>query len=231
MFIYDKLPKSISAEAYNSIRTSIKYSSIDKPIKTIVVTSSVPGEGKSTVAGNIAISLSKNGSRVLIIDCDLRRPTLHRKFKISNQKGLTDYLIDKCDIEKVTQSYSSKLFIITAGSIPTNPSEIIGSKTMELFIEDIYINYDYIILDTPPLLAVTDAQLLAGKNDATLLVVRYGKTKEKLIMKAYKELTKVKANVIGSILNGYETKGIGEYYNYYDKGDNKKIIKEIKIRI
>lgn len=215
MFIYDKMPKSISAESYNSIRTSIKYSSIDKPIKTIVVTSSIPGEGKSTVAGNLAICLSKNGNRVLIIDCDLRKPTLHRKFKVSNENGLTDCLIDKCAIGSVVQKYSGSLFIVTSGTIPPNPAEIIGSKTMEEFIKSVYINFDYIILDTPPLLAVTDAQLLAGKSDATILVSRYGKTKEKLIVKAYKELEKVKANVIGSILNGYEEKGLGNYYNYY----------------
>lgn len=222
MFIYNDLPKSISAESYNSIRTSIKYSSIDKNIKTIVVTSSIPGEGKSTVVGNIAMSLSRNGSRVLLIDCDLRKPTLHRKFNFSNEKGLTDLLIDKCDLGEVVQSYNHKLFVITAGTIPTNPSEIIGSKTMEDFIKSIYINYDYIILDTPPLLAVTDAQLLAGKSDATVIVIRYGKTKEKLILKAYNELTKVRANVIGSILNAYESKGTVEYHSYYEKPNKKR---------
>lgn len=221
MFIYEDLPKSMSAESYNSIRTSIKYSSIDKNIKTIVVTSSIPGEGKSTVAGNIAMSLSRNGSRVLLIDCDLRKPSLHRKFKFSNEKGLTDLLIDKCDLKEVIQSYNYKLFVITAGTIPTNPSEIIGSKTMEDFIKSIYINYDYIILDTPPLLAVTDSQLLAGKSDATLFVVRSGKTKEKFILKAYKELTKVRANIIGSILNGYESKAVVEYHSYYEKGNQR----------
>lgn len=220
MFIYEKLPKSISAESYNSIRTSIKYASIDKVIKTIVVTSSAPGEGKSTVAGNLAMSLSRDGSRVLIIDCDLRKPTLHRKFGFSNTKGLTDCLIDKCSEKEAVQSYGGNLFVITSGTIPPNPAEILGSNTMESFIKGINVNYDYIILDTPPLLAVTDAQLLAGKCDATLLVVRYGQTKEKVITRAYKELVKVKANVIGSILNGDDTKGHGKYYNYY--GESKK---------
>lgn len=224
MFIYDKLPKSISVEAYNSIRTSIKYASIDKKVKTIVITSSVPGEGKSTVVGNIGMSLAKDGSRVLIIDCDLRKPTIHRKFKISNEKGLTDCLINRNTLKEVVQQYSDRLFIITAGTIPPNPSEIVGSKTMEAFINELSINYDYIVLDTPPLLAVTDAQLLAAKSDATLFVVRYGKTKEKLILKGYKELTKVKANVIGSILNVVESGERGAYYKYYgvDKREKQK---------
>ncbi|MGL5352575.1 MAG: CpsD/CapB family tyrosine-protein kinase [Clostridium sp.] len=222
MFIYDKLPKSISVEAYNSIRTSIKYASIDKPVKTIVITSSVPGEGKSTVVGNIAMSLAKDGSRVLIIDCDLRKPTLHRKFKISNEKGLTDCLINKNTLKEVLQQYSDRLFIITAGTIPPNPSEIVGSKTMEGFLKELSINYDYIVLDTPPLLAVTDAQLLAAKSDATLFVVRAGKTKEKLISKGYKELTKVNANVIGSILNVADGSNRGDYYKYYGVGKREK---------
>lgn len=222
MFIYDDLPKSISVEAYNSIRTSIKYASIDKPIKTIVVTSSIPGEGKSTVVGNLGICLSRNGSRVLIIDCDLRKPTLHKKFNFSNVIGLTDCLINKCEIKEVIQSYNGRLFVITAGTIPPNPSEIIGSRTMEEFIKKIYINYDYIILDTPPLLAVTDAQLLAGKSDATILVVRSSKVKERLVIKGYKELTKVKANVIGSILNGEDANLKEKYYNYYHEGKRVK---------
>lgn len=222
MFIYDNLPQSISAEAYNSIRTSLKYASIDMPIKVIVITSSIQGEGKSTVAGNIAMSLSKDGNKVLIIDCDLRKPTLHRKFKVSNEKGLTDCLINKFTTKEVIQKYSERLFIITSGAIPPNPSEIVGSKTMELFIKELSTNFDYIILDTPPLLAVTDAQLLAGKSDATLLVVRYGKTKERLIDRGYKELTKVKANVIGSILNGADINDSGQYYKYYGDGKRKK---------
>ncbi len=221
MFIYAKMPQSISAEAYKSIRTSLKYSSIDKAIKTIVVTSSIPGEGKSTIAGNLALCLSESGNKVLIIDCDLRRPSLHRKFKVSNIKGLTDALIDRDNTIDSIQEYSYRLSIMPAGTIPPNPSEILGSKTFEKFIKDIGQNYDYIILDTPPLLAVTDAKLLAGKADATILVVRYGKTKEKLVSSSYKELTKINAKVIGSILNMCDTKGRDSYYNYYPKSERR----------
>lgn len=217
MFIYNKMPHSISAESYKSIRTSLKYSSVDKTIKTIVITSSVPGEGKSTIAGNLALCLSESGNKVLIIDCDLRRPSLHKKFRLSNLKGITDCLIDKDNLKESIQEFTSDLSVISSGTIPPNPAEILGSKTFEGFLKNIGSIYDYIILDTPPLLAVTDASILAGKADATIIVVKYGKTREKDINLAYKELKKVNANVVGSILNSCDIKRTDSYYKYYTK--------------
>lgn len=224
MFITYKMPASISAESYKAIRTSIKYSSVDKPIKTIVVTSSVPGEGKSTVSGNLAISLSEaEDNKVLIIDCDLRRPTLHKKFHLSNIGGLTNYLVDKCDLKEIIQKFSARVSVISAGTIPPNPAEVLGSQALQDFIHRMEKEYDYIILDTPPILAVTDAQLLAAKADGTVMVVKYGKTKEKVIKAAYKELSKVKANVIGCILNCCDNKDKSAYYgNYYYYGSERK---------
>lgn len=217
MFIYNKMPHSISAESYKSIRTSLKYSSVDKTIKTIVITSSVPGEGKSTIAGNLSLCLSESGNKVLIIDCDLRRPSLHKKFRLSNLKGITDCLIDKDNLKESIQEFTSDLSVISSGTIPPNPAEILGSKTFEGFLKNIGSIYDYIILDTPPLLAVTDASILAGKADATIIVVKYGKTREKDINLAYKELKKVNANVVGSILNSCDIKRTDSYYKYYTK--------------
>ncbi|WP_346899634.1 CpsD/CapB family tyrosine-protein kinase [Clostridium sp. UBA7503] len=217
MFIYNKMPHSISAESYKSIRTSLKYSSVDNTIKTIVITSSVPGEGKSTIAGNLALCLSESGNKVLIIDCDLRKPSLHKKFRLSNSKGITDCLIDKDNLKESIQEFTSELSVILSGTIPPNPAEILGSKTFERFLKNIGSIYDYIILDTPPLLAVTDASILAGKADATIIVVKYGKTREKDINLAYKELKKVNANVVGSILNSCDMKRTDSYYKYYPK--------------
>jgi capsular exopolysaccharide synthesis family protein len=217
MFIYNKMPHSISAESYKSIRTSLKYLSVDKPIKTIVITSSVPGEGRTTIAGNLAFCLSESGNKVLIVDCDLRRPSLHKKFRISNLKGITDCLIDKDNLKDSIQELSSKLSIISAGTIHSNPAEILDSRNFEKFLKDIGIDYDYIILDTPPLLAVTDASILAGKADATIMVVKYGKTREKTLNLGYKELTKVNAKVVGSILNSCDVKRIDSYYNYSEE--------------
>ncbi|MEG0307076.1 MAG: CpsD/CapB family tyrosine-protein kinase [Clostridium sp.] len=220
MFIYARMPHSISAESYKSIRTSVKYASIDKPIKILQITSALQGEGKSTVAGNLALSFSETGHKVLVIDCDLRRPSLHRKFGVSNSLGLTDCLMDRTKTAEAIQFYSPRLSVIAAGTIPPNPAEILGSRTFEKFLKDVSADYDYVILDTPPLLAVTDSQLLAGKADGAILVVRYGKTRERHINNAYKELVKVRANVIGSILNGCDMDRRDTYYRYY--GESKK---------
>ena len=147
MFIVDKLPKSITAESYRSLRTNIQYSSIDKQVKTLVVTSSNAGEGKSTVAGNLAYTFFQSGKRVLIIDCDLRKPSLHRKFNVSNEVGLTDVLVGTSELNKVMKKIDDNLYLLTTGTLPPNPAEIIGSNTMENFLGECKINFDYIILD------------------------------------------------------------------------------------
>ena len=196
MFIVDKLPKSITAESYRSLRTNIQYSSIDKQVKTLVVTSSNAGEGKSTVAGNLAYTFFQNGKRVLIIDCDLRKPSLHRKFNVSNEEGLTDVLVGTSKLNNVMKKIDDNLYLLTTGTLPPNPAEIIGSNTMENFLEQCKINFDYIILDTPPILPVTDSKLLAIKADATVVVVRSEISKSKHVSQAFKELEKVNANSI-----------------------------------
>ena len=223
MFIVDKLPKSITAESYRSLRTNIQYSSIDKHVKTLVVTSSNAGEGKSTVAGNLAYTFFQGGKRVLIIDCDLRKPSLHRKFNVSNEVGLTDVLVGTSELNKVMKKIDDNLYLLTTGTLPPNPAEIIGSNTMESFLEECKINFDYIILDTPPILPVTDSKLLAIKADATVLVVRSEISKSKHVSQAFKELEKVNANVIGTILNDVEMRSEKLYYDYSNKSKKSKI--------
>lgn len=222
MLVTKKMPRSLSAEAYRSLRTSIKFSSIDKPIKTIVITSSLIGEGKSTVVGNLAYSLNQDGSRVLVIDCDLRKPSIHENFLLSNEKGLVDVLVGKSDLKSVTKKIEDSLFLITAGTIPTNPAEILGSKEMEDLIKELSINFDYIILDTPPILPVSDTLLLASKADATLIVVKARKTKEKVVKESYDQLVEAKANVIGTILNESDKSLDNKYYGNYEEIKNKK---------
>ena len=223
MFIVDKLPKSITAESYRSLRTNIQYSSIDKQVKTLVVTSSNAGEGKSTVAGNLAYTFFQSGKRVLIIDCDLRKPSLHRKFNVSNEVGLTDVLVGTSELNKVMKKIDDNLYLLTTGTLPPNPAEIIGSNTMENFLDECKINFDYIILDTPPILPVTDSKLLAIKADATVLVVRSEISKSKHVSQAFKELGKVNANVIGTILNDVEVHSERLYYNNSTKSKKSKI--------
>ena len=221
MFIVEKKPKSISAESYRTLRTKIQYSSFDKEIRTIVVTSSEPGEGKSTVVGNLALSFAQSYKSTIIIDCDLRKPSLHKKFRISNMVGLSDILIGRKSLVEAVNQYNENMHIITSGKIPPNPAEMLGSKAMERLIAELKEIYDVIILDSAPLQAVTDAQILSTKSDGTILVVRAEKTKRDSVASAKELLDKVNANVLGVVLNATENRR-GKYYYYYGHGEKEK---------
>ena len=212
MFVMEKAPKSIDAEAYRSLRSNIEYSSFDDEYRVIVVTSSVPGEGKSTTAGNLAIALAQSGNSVLLVDCDMRKPSIHKKFKISNAAGTAELLLRKKSFEEVANDYNENLTIITAGKIPPNPSEMLASRAMTAFIKEMKNEFKYIILDTPPLQAVTDAQVLSTKADGVLLVVRAGSTKKELVSNSVDLINKVHGKVIGTVLNGVENKKNNYYY-------------------
>lgn len=222
MLITKEKPKSLSAEAYRSLRTSIKFSSVDKPIKTIVVTSALIGEGKSTVAANLAYTLNQDGAKVLVIDCDLRKPSIHENFLLSNDEGLTDVLVGNSDLKSIIKKIEKSLFLITAGTTSPNPAEILGSKAMEDLIKELYVDFDYIILDTPSVLPISDTLLLAAKADATLIVVKAKKTKEKMVKESYERLVEVKANVIGTILNESDKSLDNKYCGYYEEVKSKK---------
>lgn len=214
MFIVEKKPKSIPAESYRVLRTNIQYSSIDKKIERILVTSSEPGEGKSTTSGNLALTFAQDEKKVLLIDCDLRKPSIHKKFKISNNLGLSNVILDKSKLSKALVKRSEYLDILPSGKVPPNPSELLGSKALEELLDELDDVYDVIILDTPPLHAVTDAQILSTKVDGVLLVVRAEKTKKDSVIAAKESLKKVNANILGAVLNGGESSR-GKYYYYY----------------
>ncbi|NLK93566.1 MAG: CpsD/CapB family tyrosine-protein kinase [Clostridiales bacterium] len=214
MFIVEEKPKSIVSENYRVLRTNIQYSSFDKDIKSIVITSSEPSEGKSTTAGNIALSFAQTNEKTIIVDCDLRKPSLHKKFKVSNLLGLSDVLIGKESLEGSVNKYNDYLDILTSGKIPPNPAEMLGSKTMEKLLEVLKEKYRYVILDTAPLQAVTDAQILSTKVDGIILVIRAEKTKKESMLQAKGLLEKVGANIIGTVLNGVESSR-HKYYYYY----------------
>lgn len=218
MFIVEKKPKSISAESYRTLRTNIQYSSFDKELKTIVVTSSEPGEGKSTTAGNLALSFAQADKRTIIIDCDLRKPSIHKRFKISNLIGLSDVIIGKEKVQDAVHEYSENLSVLSSGKIPPNPSEMLGSKAMERLLDSLKQTYDVIILDTAPLLAVTDAQVLSTKADGTVIVVKAEKTKKDSVLQAKALLEKVGANIVGVVLNGIENNRKKYYYYYGNEG-------------
>lgn len=221
MFIVDKKPKSITAEAYRTLRTNIQYSSFDKEVRVIVVTSSEAGEGKSTTAGNLAISFSQAQKKTIMIDCDLRKPSLHKKFRISNMVGLSDLLKGKESLKEAVHKYNDYLDILTSGKVPPNPSEMLGSRSMENLIERLKNEYDMIVIDSAPLQAVTDAQILSRKADGTILVVRAEKTKRDSVIQAKELLQKVDANILGVVLNGVENIR-KKYYYYYGTEEKDK---------
>jgi len=221
MFVVEDKPRSIEAEAYRKLRTNIQYSSIDKEIKSIVVTSACPMEGKSTVSGNLALSFAQNGKKVIIVDCDLRKPSIHRKFNISNLCGLSEVMIGKEPLDNAIQKYKSNLHILTSGKIPPNPAEMINSTTMSNLLEELKEEYDIVIIDSSPLEAVTDGQILSTKVDGTILVLKAGKSKIESVKEAKNLLNKVGANIIGLVIN--EVSNSKKKYDYYYGTDEKKL--------
>lgn len=216
MFKVDNNLKSLQAEAFRTMRTNIQYSSIDKVKKTILVTSAEPADGKSTTAMNLALTYAQEeGKKVLLLDCDLRRPMVHKNFKLSNLKGLTEVLIGNGQCEKFIQKYSDSLDILTTGKLPPNPAEILASSKMEKVLEELKAYYDCIIIDSAPIMAVADSLILAPKTDGVLLVVRSEKTKGKQLLEAKKKLDSVGAEIIGVNLTGVKDSRDGYYYYYY----------------
>ncbi|MDK0954339.1 CpsD/CapB family tyrosine-protein kinase [Clostridium perfringens] len=216
MLILENNPKSVAAESYRTLRTNIQYSSFDNPVKSIVITSSEPGEGKSTTSANLALSFAKDGKKVILIDCDLRKPVLHKEFQISNSRGLSEFLIGKAEFSKVVYKHESGLHVLPSGLVPPNPAEMLASRAMEHLLTQLEEKYDYIILDTPPVNAVADSKILSTKVDGTILVVKYGYTKKDAVIEAVKGLRTVKANIIGTVFNGEESQRV-KYYHYYKK--------------
>lgn len=210
-------PKSVIAEEFRSIRTNIQYSNLDKKIKTIVVTSTTKDEGKTTIATNLAVNFSKiENKRVLIIDCDLRNPSVYKEFGISNSNGLTDLLVEEKDLSNyIKETKINNLHILTAGSIPPNPSEMLSSNRMKVFMEKVREEYDYVFIDTPPIGMVTDAGILSAFLDGTILVVKSDSVDIKDLQESKKKLVSVNANILGVILNGNKVKKDDYYYSYY----------------
>ena len=206
--------KSIVGEAYRTLRTNIQYSFFDKEIKTIVITSAEMGEGKSTVARNIALTFAQTEKKVILIECDLRKPSIHKNFKASNLIGVSEVLLGKASLEESVQKHGDNLYFITSGKIPPNPSEMLESAAMTRLIEKLKEEYDIIVFDTAPIKVVTDAQILSAKVDGTILIVRAGVTKKDVVIEAKNLLDKVGANIIGTVL--YAVENTREKYYYYE---------------
>jgi tyrosine-protein kinase Etk/Wzc len=221
-------PKSPISEAYRTLRTNLAFTRIDNSMKTILVTSAGPKEGKSTTVSNLAITLAQLGSKVVLIDSDLRRPVIHSIFGLDKDNGLTSFLLNNLPFEKVLQkSMLENLSIVTSGIVPPNPSELLGSKAMEEFVEKLKNNFDVILFDSPPIIAVTDAAILCSRVDGVFLVVSAGSTNKDAIVRARSLLDNVDARVLGVLLNNLEiSSAYGSsyyyYYHYYQGGHPKK---------
>lgn len=209
-------PKSIVSEQFRTIRTNINFSMPDKKIKTLLFTSASSGEGKSTSAANVAIVFAQEGKRVLLVDADMRKPTMHYTFHKRNPPGLSNLLSRKFNIEDVVKKTGiPKMDLITCGTIPPNPAELLGSEAMDFFIKLMKATYDIVIFDAPPVLLVADTQILSNKCDGTILVISSGVTEKDKILRAKEVLKSSKANVIGTILNNYKLEKSDYYYQYY----------------
>ena len=209
-------PSSPVAEQYRTIRTNLQFAaSLDRPLQTMVVTSSGPGEGKSTTSANLAIVFANSGSRVLLVDADMRKPTVFKTFQLSNSAGLSTVLSTNQGVVETAQDTGiDNLEILTSGPKPPNPSELLNSQRMTQIIEEARAAYDIIIFDMPPVVAVTDAQIMASKVDGTLLVIRENVTKKESVAKANELLNLVNARVLGAVYNGAEQSKDQGYYYY-----------------
>ena len=211
-----KNPKSPIAEAYRGIRTSIEFSNLDKNLQVITVTSSMQNEGKSTVLANLAVSFANLDKKVLIMEGDLRNPSVHRMFNISNIKGLTDILLqNKVFADCVHCTDVKNLHVLTCGAIPPNPSEMLSSKKIRDFIESLREYYDYVFIDAPPIGIVTDAGIISTFTDGCIFVVGAGEADIEMAKVSKERLEKVGANILGVVLNKFESSGASGYYNYY----------------
>ena len=221
-FVSEKDPRSTISESYRSLRTSVMFTAVEHKRNTLLFTSSGPQEGKTTTATNLAIVMAQSGEKTLLIDADLRKPRIGKIFDIQEKEGLTEILAgNKTSDEVVHKTDIENLTVIVCGAIPPNPSELLGSKKMDILLKELEAKYDRIIIDTAPVLAVTDSVVLSSKVDGTIVVIRAGETNRNAVLKTKEVLQSVNAsNLIGVVLNMVDISKNGThhyYYNYYGK--------------
>jgi capsular exopolysaccharide synthesis family protein len=209
------------AEAYKSLRTNIQFFSMDKNIRIIAVTSACPGEGKTTVALNLAITLAQSGYKTIMLDCDQRKSRIYKKFGVEHGPGLSNYLMEEskiCEViyqVEIDSKLRENLYILPAGAKLSYPSELMGSNKMKDFIAVLKKDFEYIIIDTPSLLKVTDARILSQYADGCLLVISAGENSRELIIKAKELLDKVNVKILGAVLNNFKVSRKERNYEHY----------------
>ncbi|WP_165368462.1 polysaccharide biosynthesis tyrosine autokinase [Serinicoccus sediminis] len=209
-------PHSPRAEAFRTLRTNLRYIDADSQPKTVVFTSTIPGEGKSTTTANLALTLAKSGATVCLIEGDLRRPRLLDYLGLENAAGMTDVLVGRADLDDVLQPWGESMWVLGCGPIPPNPSELLGSAAMTRLIETLEGRFDYVIIDSPPLLAVTDAAILSTQADGVIVIVGTKLVRRDQLDRALGNLQKVDADVLGLVLNRLPIKGPDAYSYAYE---------------
>lgn len=208
-------PTSPHAEAFRTLRTNIQFAGIDQRVQTVMVASAQSGDGKSTTISNLAITYAQEGKKTLLIDADLRKPSLHHMFGLSNRIGLTYALLNEQSwSSNIRESNVPNLFIMPAGSIPPNPSELLASQRMASLMKELQQEFDMILFDTPPILAVTDGLIISSLCDGVVMVIKSGRTRLGIARKLKQRLEHAQARTLGVVLNGVSRKNSGDYYYY-----------------
>ena len=208
-------PRSPISEAYRTLRTNLDFAGLDRALKTLVVTSAGVSEGKSTTLANLAIVSAQAGRRVILVDADLRRPTIHKVFGLANDTGLTTMMMDDAALASppLVKTDVAGLSVLTSGPLPPNPAEVMGSRRMEEIIAALAERADQVLFDTPPVVAVTDAAVLATKVDGVVLVVSAGHTRRDHARAAIQRLQQINARLVGAVLTNVQVDtGLKEYY-------------------
>lgn len=220
-------PKNPAAEAYRVIRTGIQFAQAGKELQTIALTSCTPNEGKSTTIANLAVVLTQAGKSVLLIDCDMRNPTVHKNFNLSNKVGLSSCISMGTALSDAVQKTSIEgLYALTGGVIPPNPSELLGSEQMKNVLQRAKEQYDYVLIDTPPVMPVTDALIVGRFVDGMILVIASAEVKVEMARDVKNQLVNAGANILGVVLNKVRSEhhgyGYGYYYYYGNDGEKHK---------
>lgn len=212
-------PNSPISEQYRTVRTNLQFAVAgDQPLRSMAVVSSGPGEGKSTSAANLAVVFAQAGRKVLLVDADMRKATVHKTFGLSNEMGLSNLVSGQQAASSVIQATDvNNLSIITSGPTPPNPAELLNSRRMNVLMEELYQAFDLIVFDLPPVMTVADGLIIASKTDGTVLVVREGVTRKDSVLEAKNRLLQAKARVLGVIYNGAEQVNESSYYYYSEK--------------
>ncbi|CAI3257376.1 CpsD/CapB family tyrosine-protein kinase [Enterococcus cecorum] len=212
-------PNSSISEQYRTVRTNLQFAVAgDQLLRSMAVVSSGPGEGKSTSSANLAVVFAQAGRRVLLVDADMRKATVHKTFGLSNEVGLSNLVSGQQSASSVIQpSGVDNLSVMTAGPTPPNPAELLNSHRMNVVIEELYQMFDLIVFDLPPVMTVADGLIMASKTDGTVVVIREGVTRKDSIIEAKNRLIQAKARILGVIYNGVEQMNESSYYYYSDK--------------